>query len=357
VFLLAKVDHKRIKQLIAQKQKAYTDRQFFSSRILAGHFEDMAAVQTHRYGVNRQIRVRTVWEPKNPMCACTDLNELAQNISYGDIHEGVNKVVHRIAEVSDDMKEAYDTVAYPLLHISKLLQKSIKQQLNDKRNGGKQTGLLMGRRLDPHALSRNDGRAFYKNSLPNSTPELCIALLLDESGSMGSCDRATYARAAAIILYDFCKALDIPVMIYGHTTSLSPTGLTVDLYSYSEFEAIDRNDCYRLMDISSRQSNRDGAALRYVAEQLVKRHEDIRMLILVSDGQPADSGYVGTAAEEDLRGIKLEYTRKGIVFTAAAIGDDKNNIERIYGDSFMDITDLGKLPVMLTNIVKRHIRV
>lgn len=283
----------------------------------------------------------------------TDLNELAQNISYGNIHDGVNKRVHRIAEVSDETKEQYNQVAGPLLHISKLLQRSIKQQLRDKRNGGKQTGLLMGRRLDSHALSRNDGRVFYKNALPNNTPEICIGLLLDESGSMGGSDRATYARASAIILYDFCKALDIPVMVYGHSTSYG----AVDLYSYAEFEAIDKDDHYRLMDISSRGSNRDGAALRYVAEQLEKRHEDIRMLILVSDGQPADMGYGGTAAEEDLRGIKQEYTRKGVLFVAAAIGSDKQNIERIYGDSFLDITDLSKLPIALTNIVKRHIRV
>jgi nitric oxide reductase activation protein len=281
-----------------------------------------------------------------------ELNELAQNISYGNIHEGVDKTVHRINEVSDDMKDLYKSIAMPLLHISKQLQRSIKQQLKDKRSGGKQTGLLMGRRLNSHSLSRNDGRVFYKNALPNDTPEIAIGLLLDESGSMGSCDRATYARASAIILYDFCKALDIPVMVYGHSTSYG-----VDLFSYAEFEAIDRDDCYRLMDISARGSNRDGAALRFVAEQLSKRHEDIKILILVSDGQPADSGYGGTAAEEDLRGVKQEYTRKGILFIAAAIGNDKENIERIYGDSFLDITDLSKLPVSLTNVVKRHIRV
>ena len=28
-----------------------------------------------------------------------------------------------------------------------------------------------------------------------------------------------------------------------------------------------------------------------------------------------------------------------------------------YGDSFLDITDLNKLPVTLANMVKRHIRV
>ena len=83
---------------------------------------------------------------------------------------------------------------------------------------------------------------------------------------------------------------------------------------------------------------------------------NLRILILVSDGQPADAGYSGTAAEEDLRGIKQEYKRKGLLFVAAAIGDDKQNIERIYGDSFLDITDLNQLPMKLTAVIKRFMR-
>lgn len=281
-----------------------------------------------------------------------ELNELAQSISYGDIHDGVRKTVHRIPEVDDSLKEEYQKICGDLLYISKQLQKSVLQQMRDSRRGGKQTGLLMGRRLDVHALSRNDGRVFYKNSLPNEIPALSVGLLLDESGSMSSDDRATYARATAIILYDFCQALGIPIMVYGHSTNCG-----VDLYSYAEFDAIDRDDRYRMMDISARGSNRDGAALRYVAEQLIKRPEDIKLLMLVSDGQPADSGYYGTEAEADLHGIKQEYQRKGVLFVAAAIGADKENIERIYGDSFLDISDLNKLPVKLAGVIKRFIRV
>lgn len=281
-----------------------------------------------------------------------ELNELAQSISYGNIHNGVNMTVHRICEVEPELRDEYDEVAGDLLHISRQLQKSVTQKLEDSRRGGKQTSLLMGRRLDAHAIARLDGRVFCKNALPNEAPALSVGLLLDESGSMCSCDRATYARATAIILYDFCRALDIPIMVYGHSTSSG----RVDLYSYAEFDAIDRDDRYRLMGISSRGSNRDGAALRYVAEQLAKRTEDVKILMLVSDGQPADSGYYGTAAEEDLRGVKQEYQRKGILFVAAAIGADKDNIERIYGDSFLDITDLNKLPVKLAGIIKRYIR-
>lgn len=281
-----------------------------------------------------------------------ELTELAQSISYGDIHNGVQMTIHRIAEVGDEMKEQYQDICGELLHISKQLQKSVLHQLHDSRRGGKQTGLLMGRRLDTHSLCRNDGRVFYKNALPNEIPALCVGLLLDESGSMSWSDRATYARATAIILYDFCQALGIPIMIYGHSADSG-----VDLYSYAEFDAIDRDDRYRMMDISARNNNRDGAALRYVAERLSRRTEDVKLLILVSDGQPADVGYSGTAAEEDLRGIRQEYQRKNILFIAAAIGSDKENIERIYGDSFLDITDLNKLPVKLAGIIKRFIRV
>ena len=282
-----------------------------------------------------------------------ELNEAAQSISYGNIHNGVNIAVHRIAEVDEELQDQYHQICGPLLTISKQLQRNLIQKLKDQQRGGKQTGLVMGRRLDAHALCRNDGKVFYKNNLPNEIPRISVGLLLDESGSMSCGDRSTYARAAAIILYDFCQALNIPIMVYGHSTSWSRG---VDLYSYAEFDAIDKNDKYRMMDISARGSNRDGAALRYVAEQLSKREEEVRILILVSDGQPADAGYSGTAAEEDLRGIKQEYKRKGLLFVAAAIGDDKQNIERIYGDSFLDITDLNQLPMKLTAVIKRFMR-
>ena len=283
----------------------------------------------------------------------SELNHEAQAISYGDIHKGVPIRVNRMTEVPPEMVTQYNAIAGPFLAISKQLQKSLLRQLRDQQRGGKQTGLLMGRRLDAHALCRGDGKVFTKNALPSQPPGMAVGLLLDESGSMASCDRATYARASAIILYDFCQALGVPVMVYGHSTG----GSGVELYSYSEFDAIDRDDKYRLVDISARESNRDGAALRFVAERLSHRPEELKLLILVSDGQPADTGYYGTAAEEDLRGIQQEYRRKGILFIAAAIGDDKENMERIYGDSFLDITDLNQLPVKLTQVVKRFLRV
>ena len=255
--------------------------------------------------------------------------------------------------VPEYLAQEYSRISAPLLLLCKRMQKQVLQVLKDRRQGGKQNGLLMGRRLEARSLVRNDGRYFYKNNLPQDNAELAVSLLVDESGSMGCLDRITTARAASIVIYDFCKRLRIPVMIMGHTAG----GKQVELFSYADFDSIDGKDCYRMMDMSARGCNRDGAALRYVAEQLVKRPEQHKLLILISDGQPNDDGYTGTGAEADLRGIRREYTNKGVTLFAAAIGDDRENIERIYQEGYLDITDLNQLPQNLARLIARYVRV
>lgn len=280
-----------------------------------------------------------------------ELQEEADKIRYGNAHKGMHVHVNRMSYVDNSYMEEYRKVAPPLLLVSKRLQKQISQILKDFKEGAKLDNLPMGKRINARTLFRNDGKIFYKLRLPNDHPDIAIVVLNDESGSMSSSNRITYARAASIILYDFCRGLDIPVAIYGHTEERD-----VELYAYAEFDSIDNKDMYRMMDMSARGGNRDGAALRYAAERLMARPEEIKLLIIISDGQPAGTGYYGTEAEADLRGIKKEYSAKGIQLFAAAIGSDKPNIQRIYGDGFLDITNLEKLPVNLGKLIITQIK-
>lgn len=280
-----------------------------------------------------------------------ELQQEANTISYGNVHRNVQMTVNRMSQVSEEMMERYMSVAPELLRLSKRLQRSISAVLRDKRQGGKQTGLICGKRLNQHALYRNDGRVFYNTRLPTEPINLAVSLLIDESGSMAGNDRITRARATAIVVQDFCEKLGIPMMITGHTA----WNQHVELYSYAAFDSIDKNDRYRLMDMEPRDCNRDGAALRFAAEKLARYPAEVKLLIIICDGQPNDDGYHGSAAEADLRGIQLEYRRKGVQIFAAAIGDDKDRIERIYGSGFLDITDLEQLPIMLTNLIARNL--
>lgn len=280
-----------------------------------------------------------------------ELQSEATSIQYGNAHRNINITVHRMSHVNQNLIDSYTAVAPQLLMLSKRLQRSVSAILRDKRQGGKQTGLYVGKHLDQHAFHRNDGRVFCNKRLPTEPINMSVALLVDESGSMCGCDRITKARATAIVVQDFCEKLGIPIMIVGHTASSAH----VELFSYADFKSVDKKDRYRLMDMSARYCNRDGAALRYVAEKLSKQNSDVKMLFIICDGQPNDDGYTGTAAEADLRGIKLEYSRKGVQIFAAAIGDDRANIERIYGAGYLDITDLNQLPIMLTQLIARNL--
>lgn len=280
-----------------------------------------------------------------------ELQSEATSIQYGNAHRNINITVHRMSHVNQNLIDSYTAVAPQLLMLSKRLQRSVSAILRDKRQGGKQTGLYVGKHLDQHAFHRNDGRVFCNKRLPTEPINMSVALLVDESGSMCGCDRITKARATAIVVQDFCEKLGIPIMIVGHTASCAH----VELFSYADFKSVDKKDRYRLMDMSARCCNRDGAALRYVAEKLSKQNSDVKMLFIICDGQPNDDGYTGTAAEADLRGIKLEYSRKGVQIFAAAIGDDRANIERIYGAGYLDITDLNQLPIMLTQLIARNL--
>lgn len=281
-----------------------------------------------------------------------ELQKAANDIHYGNAHAGIHVTVHRLQEIPDRLIRQYKEISPPLLKASKRLQSSIPPLLKEEAEGGKQKNLLYGRRLDMRSFHHQDGSFFIRTRLPAEEQRLAVGLLIDESGSMGWGDRITHARKTAIVLYDFCISLGIPVTIYGHSTDYRG----VALYSYAEFDSVDEKDRYRLLDMKDRSGNRDGAALRFVAEHLAKRPENRKLLILISDGQPADDGYYGTEAEADLRGIKQEYARKDVVLFAAAIGEDKDAIQRIYQEGFLDITRLEDLPKNLTFLVKQYLK-
>ena len=185
-----------------------------------------------------------------------------------------------MARVDQNLIDSYNRVAPELLMLSKRLQRSVSSALRDRRQGGKQTGLLIGKRLNQHALHRTDGRIFYNSRLPTEPINLSVGLLIDESGSMCSNDRITRARATAIVIQDFCESLGIPLLVVGHTAWSSH----VELFSYSDFDTYDKNNRYRLMDMSARDCNRDGAALRFVAEKLSKQTSEVKILMIICDG-------------------------------------------------------------------------
>lgn len=282
-----------------------------------------------------------------------EVEEVVASLPLPAIHKRAKITIHRQSSVTEGQKYTYDKIAPDLIAISKGLQRAVKQKLKDYQQGAKLTNLYFGRRIDKNNLIRTDGKIFYNNRLPQDVPQLAVGILIDESGSMSGV-RTQSARATAIILHDFCQGLNIPVNIVGHTAS----SCNVHLYDYCEFDSVDGNDKYRLMDVSARSCNRDGAGILYMCERLAKRPETQKVLFVISDGQPNDTGYGGNAAREDMASIVAMYEKKGVQTIACAIGDDKPNIKAIYGeDRFFDISDLNELPHTMTKKIIQTLKI
>ena len=102
--------------------------------------------------------------------------------------------------------------------------------------------------------------------------------------------------------------------------------------------------------------NRDGAAIEVATATLAKRPEEVKLLIVISDGQPNHTNYGGKAAMDDIQTIVRKGKKMGVETIALAIGSDKERIKEIYGaDNFVDISDLSALPKTMANIVKKRV--
>ena len=259
----------------------------------------------------------------------------------------------RREEVTQKGKLTYPSAIAPLKPISKMLQKSILTVIKQRQRGFTERGLMMGTRLDSSSYYKADGKIFTKRCRPNDELNLAVAVLVDTSGSMRNNSKIESARNMSLLIYDFCKSLHIPIMIYGHNADYIKNN--VRLYSFADFDSIDGNDGFRIMNMEADDCNRDGTAIRFCADKLNKRTEEKKLFILVSDGLPSayDREEDGIA---DVKGAKKECDRRGITFIAAAIDSDKEQIKAIYGEkSFLDISDLSKLPVTMAKLLARYI--
>lgn len=262
-------------------------------------------------------------------------------------HYGYPFKVNNITEANHIF---YDEAARNLSGISKRLTKRVEQVLEDQNDGGVCKNLLKGNKVNPAAAVSSNGRVFKRNILPESK-DIAISLLIDESGSMHG-KRIEKALEMAILVESFCKSLDIPLSIVGHSDS----GDKVQLNNYIRFEDVNPKRKYNLGNMRAGGCNRDGFALKYCIKNLLERDEENKLMIIISDGRPNSRFYSGASAEKDLQNIKNEFERKGGRLIAAAIGDDRDTIKRIYGNSFLDVTDVNKLPLKMASIISKYVQ-
>jgi cobaltochelatase CobT len=204
----------------------------------------------------------------------------------------------------------------------------------------------------------------YKQEQDTKFRDTVVTLLLDNSGSMRG-RPITIAAVTADILARTLERCGVKVEILGFTTRAWKGGQSRELWQQAGKPAMPgrlndlRHIIYKPADVPWRRArkslglmlregilkeNIDGEALLWAHERLLARHEDRRIMLVISDGAPVDDSTLsvnsGSYLEKHLRKV-ISYIegRSPVELLAIGIGHD---VTRYYRRA-VTITDVDQL--------------
>ncbi len=206
---------------------------------------------------------------------------------------------------------------------------------------------------------RMPGERLYRKRIKQQR-DVAVLLLVDLSRSTANrvCPsgsdrpaRVLDIEKEAIVL--FCEALSVVGDRFS-IAGFSGTGrLGVDYFKIKDFEeAMEEDVRQRINAMAPQRSTRMGAAIRHATTRLAKVPAKVRLLIILGDGFPNDTGYKREYAVSDTRKAVFEAHSKQIFTHAITVNMVRDaKLDAIYGEmSHNVISDVCELPSRLLRI-------
>ena len=207
-------------------------------------------------------------------------------------------------------------------------------------------------RLDTNKIAEAAQRVptVYERYGQVKTDDICVGVLIDESGSMGG-TKIQKAREAAVFINEVFKGMrDVKLYIYGHTADESGYSSTqIRVYR----EPGSHTDAYALGTVSARSNNRDGDAILATAKRIRKQTENPGILFVLSDGQPSAHDYNGKEAINDTRAKVTKAQNLGFQVIQIAIEEAVPSAQMF--DYFIKMTDIKNLPREMVGYMSRKV--
>jgi nitric oxide reductase activation protein len=216
-------------------------------------------------------------------------------------------------------------------------------------------GLRKGR-LDPtrihrFALGRED---IYYRRRSKGSESVGFLLLVDESGSMGTCDRYLHARRAAVLFSEVLRELRISHMVLGFTAD--ETGdCSTDHRVYRTFSEKPSRQSPSIAGISARINNRDGTSIRVATEYLARQRFRKKVLLVVSDGEPYARYYSPPGSVRDTARAVREARLRGVKTIGISIDPGAGNYLGDIYPSRVVVKRLEELPKKLLKVARREL--
>jgi nitric oxide reductase activation protein len=158
------------------------------------------------------------------------------------------------------------------------------------------------------------------------------------------------AKEAAIVLHETCNQLKIQHSVVGFT-SLIPDGIYVTHYRVVDWN---EKDGAKIASLQYESENRDGYSIRIAAGELEIRPEPVKLMIVLSDGMPADKSYHDNRAIADTIRAVRDAEKKGIKVIGIYFGGEEEIVvaQKIY-NYLVFCKDINSLPTILGRVLKK----
>lgn len=264
------------------------------------------------------------------------IENLASKINV-EAHKGCKSVFKEKGKMQNYSRKTYDNITTELNPVIKKTIRQIQeisQETIENTQRFQRTGRLDRKSL-LNFVAFEDPKIFKQKEFDKRQLEMEVMLLVDVSGSNGAqmlnkkndtyIPRYQMNQTVAILLHEVLKGLRFKHSIW---TFHETFGAKVESFS----NIMDRSNCFDkdvgllLREIDAYGENRDGYAIRVAGEYLNSLKEvDKRLLIVLSDGQPAASGYGGSSAMADVKAAVEDVEKKGSKVVGIFTGHESEN--------------------------------
>lgn len=237
---------------------------------------------------------------------------------YGHAHTQVTFKVMQMANKADTPSLA-TLSAWRVNHlpIVRALVTEMKKRLERKRQY-KRENLTKGRLSSKLTTMLTDERPkpFYRKQAPSPELDAVFGLLVDGSASM--IDKLAETKEAVVLFHDVLRELNVTHEIASYYEDAFEASKEQQPNFFEVMHSFDENRVdsgAAIMNFEAHEDNRDGFAIRWMANQLASRPEHHKFLLVFSDGEPSAFGY----------------DRNGIIDTAEAVWEtEKRGISVVH---------------------------
>lgn len=155
-------------------------------------------------------------------------------------------------------------------------------------------------------------KPFYRKSAPSAQLDAVFGLLVDGSASM--IDKLDETKKAVLLFHDVLRELQVSHEISSYTEEAFKASAEIqpNLFGIMHtFGDRQRDNGLSILSFDANEDNRDGFAIRWMAERLVRRPEKHKFLLVFSDGEPSAFGYDRNGIVDTAEAV-LETEKKGI---------------------------------------------